>query len=209
MLKRLFGRNKKKSPAPPPLEPMAVLWNEPIVPYQNYFNLHIHGLSLDEAAAALDDKYMYAAQSGPAMVLARLGNWVNAYVSPQVATAVGFNKLSGEIAADHGCWLIGYRIYGETGMDVHYFHGAEHVSGLALGEDELEREPASPAIFAELADVSTVVPRPAIQHPLDFHFALLDALGMENTAFTWDAALAQYMSGGFDEARLLTAGSDA
>lgn len=207
MLNRLFGRNKKQAPTPPP-EPVAVAWDEPTVPYQTYFNLHIHGLSLDEVADVLEAKYMVAAQSGPAIVVARLGEWVNAYVVPEVATAVGFNKLSGEIAAEQDCWLIGYRIYADAGMDVHYFQGADHVAALAVGEGELEREPESPAIFAHLADVRSVVPRPPTQHPLDFHFALLASLGIQDAPLTWDAALAQYMSGGFDEARLLAAGSD-
>ena len=205
MLKRLFGQKK---PAPPPLPPTwaGPAWGAPQAHYQTYFNLHLYNLPLDVATTALTAKYLPAAPLDPAILVQPQGAWITAYFAPELVAKVGFNKLAAEIAREHNTWLIGYRIYAEQGMDVHYFDRTEHVAGLALGQDELEREPLAPEIFADLADVRHIVPRAATQHPLDFHFALLHALGIQAADLTWVEALRLYENGALDGAQLLPAG---
>jgi hypothetical protein len=204
MLKRLFGRNKPQSTQPTlPSTWKRVAWQSPQIPYLDYFNLHLHGLSLEETIRSLEAKYLNATVTAPAILVWQQGEWINAYFSRDLVAAVGFNKLSSEIAREHDIWLIGYRIYAEQGIDVHYFDGGDHVAGLAVGEDELEREPLAAETFAALADVSHLMPRPETLHPLDFHFGLLEAVGIRDAALTWDEALRRYEAGELAGARLL------
>lgn len=202
MFKRLFGR--KPPPAPPPRWDTPT-WGEPQVTFRNIFNLHLHTHDLDMALTALADRYLYAATNGPALLLQPAGDWITAYCAPDLVAKVGFNKLAYEIASSQAIWLIGYRIYAAQALDVHYFAAADHVAGLAFSQDELENEPLQAATFAPLADVQGIVPRPASQHPLDFHFALLTALGITAANLTWAEALQQYEVGAFPAARLLSA----
>ncbi|MFN3331574.1 MAG: hypothetical protein ACK47M_03540 [Caldilinea sp.] len=204
MLKRLFGRSKQSLPTPPSL-PVQPQWNEPHHRFQDYFNLHLHGLSMHRAIAELMEKYLSSPSSNPVMLASPQGEWITVYCAPAHVARFGFNKLAADIARQCNIWLIGYRIYQNEGIDVHYFHGAEHAAGLAMGQGELEREPVSPKIFASLTDVSGIVPRPESQHPLDFHFALLAALGITMADLTWHEALQKYETEELPGARLLPA----
>lgn len=206
MLKRLFGFGKKPTPPPPPTLPPSFLrptWGDPQSRYLDFFNLHLHQLSVDEAVAELTAKYLTPTPSTPVMLVYPHGEWVTVYCSPPFIATLGFNRLASDIARQREIWLIGYRVYANEGFDVHYFHRAEHVAGLAMGQGELEREPLSPEIFASLQDVSTLVPRPEALHPLDFHFALLEALGIHDAALTWEEALQKFEAGELPGAKLL------
>jgi hypothetical protein len=212
MLKRFFGRNKPQV-APPslPSQWTRPAWQNAQTPYLDYFNLHLHGLDLDTSMRALEAKYLTTIPTEPAIVVRQQGAWTTAYFSAKLVASVGFNKLAHEIAREHKIWLIGYRVYGvqegepesEQGIDVHYFHGDDHVDGLAVGQGELEREPLDAATFAPLADVSGLIPRPENLHPLDFHFGLLAALGIQEAALTFEVALRRYEMGELKGARLL------
>jgi hypothetical protein len=125
--------------------------------------------------------------SEAAMVVAS-GKWVTLYFPEAVVKGLGFNRIASQVAQALNTWVIGYRIFAWQGMDVHYFNDSTHVEQLAYTRNSIEFEPDSPALFAEVADVSAVVPRKPDQHPLDFHFALLAALGIENAACTWEQA---------------------
>ena len=204
MLKRLFGRNKPQSTQPSlPSTWKRVAWQNPRIPYLDYFNLHLHGLTFEKAIRSLEAKYLNATVMAPAILVWQQREWINAYFARDLVAAVGFNKLSNEIAREHEIWLIGYRIYAEQGIDVHYFHGNDHVAGLAVGEDELERESLAAEAFAPLADVSHLIPRPEPLHPLDFHFGLLESVGIQDAALTWDEVLRRYKAGELTGAKLL------
>lgn len=208
MLKRLFGRGKEK-PEPPqsPPAPRARLWGKPEHPYVDYFALHLHGSTLDEAEPLVRDHYLLHREAGSAgALLVQQGKWVTVYVPEETVRGVGFNRVASLIAREREAWVIGYRIFEWKGLDVHYFHGAEHVEQLAFAQNEIEFEPEAPAPFASLADVSAVVPRPATQHPLDFHFALLAALGIQEAALPWAEALARHERGEWEGSRLLMVG---
>lgn len=204
MLKRLFGRSKQPLPTPPPL-PVQPQWDEARHHFLDYFNLHLHGLSTNRAIAELTEKYLPSPPDHPVMLANPQGEWITVYCAPAYVARLGFNKLAADIARQCNIWLIGYRIYQNEGIDVHYFHGEEHVAGLTMGQGELEREPVSPELFASLKDVSGVVPRPESQHPLDFHFALLAALGVTMADLTWSRAVQKYEAGEWPDARLLPA----
>lgn len=211
MIKRLFSR-KKNTPSPtPPSPPIEAgpAWGAPQTPYLDYFNLHLHRLDLTHTVAAIRQKYLHAVPEEPVVVVEQQGEWCNAYFAPDLAMRPGFNKFSHEIAQTHDIWLIGYRIFAEQGVDVHYFAGDQHVAGLSLGDDELMREPSSPQIFAELDDntpskLTSVIPRPETQHPLDFHAALLQAIGIANPLLTWEEALTRHQGNGFANSELIS-----
>jgi hypothetical protein len=204
MFGRLFGRKKEQvSPPTPPPADLGPSWGASETAFENFFNLHFHGISLDETVRALEATYMPLAVDGPNIVVADQGEWTTAYFAPELMARVGFNKLAGQIADARDIWVIGYRVYAGVGMDVHYFRGEDHVAGLAMADDAMEVEPANPAIFAELADVSALLPRPEKQHPLDFHFGLLAALGIADAALTWPQAQARHANGTLGESRLL------
>ncbi len=205
-------RERISGPTQPPATPAAApapawrgpAWGAPEHSFRDIFNLHLHGTTLEQANQALAERYLYAGPSGPAILLRPSGAWITAYFAPALVAKVGFNKLASEIAREQGIWLIGYRIYAAQGLDVHYFHADEHVAGLAFSQDELEDEPQDAAIFATLGDVTSLVPRRAEQHPLDFHFALLAGLGIGDANLTWAEAVQQYERGVFQSAQLLT-----
>lgn len=205
MFKKLFGRDKAPTPAPAnPVHRADPAWGEPLTHYQNYFNLHLHGVDPERLAPILRRTYLVSAEKGrPSILLTSNGAWVTVYVEPELAKRVGFNRLASEVAHDIDDWVIGYRIYAGEGMDVHYFQGADHLDQLALSEDALAFEPATAGLFSALADVSAVIPRPDAQHPLDFHFALLSALGVELAALSWEDALARHQAGTLGDSLLL------
>lgn len=204
MFGKLFGRKKEQvSPPIPPPADSGPAWSPPEAAFDNFFNVHFRDIGLDETVRALETHYMPLAVDGPNIVAATQGDWTTAYFAPELMARVGFNKLAGQIAAAHDIWVIGYRVYAGVGMDVHYFRGEDHVAGLAMADDDLEVEPANPAIFAEMADVSKWVPRPEEQHPLDFHFGLLATLGIADAGRTWPEAQAQHAAGMLGESRLL------
>lgn len=202
MLNRLFGRRGKPAPPPPP-PPTGPAWGAPATPFLTYFNLHFHGLDLPAAANILRETHLPLAPSDPALLLVADGPWTTVMVAPDLAARIGYNRLTGQIAQEHDLWAMGYRVFAGHGADVHYFHGAEHVAGLAFAEDEIEVEPASPAVFASLAPVHHLLPRPDDQHPLDFHVALLNGLGIRHATFTWAEALAAQARGEFEQSILL------
>lgn len=204
MLKRLFQRKKARSPMEPVSPQEAIAWQPPRTPYASYFNVHFYRVAPDRLEPALRRTYLAgAAPAAPAAVMAPQGDWTSVYVEPDLAMSVGFNRLASDLARILDTWVVGYRIYAGEGMDVHYFRGNEHVAGLALAGETLVNEPTAADLFAALADARAVVPRPADQHPLDFHFALLAALGIREAALTWEEALARQRSGAWPEARLL------
>jgi hypothetical protein len=206
MLKKWFNRGKKETesqPAAPPPAPRAQ-WEPPTIPDASYYNLHLHNATLDEAEQAIRDHYLLHGESGtPGALLSRQGEWVTAYLPEAIVRGVGFNRLASQIARERGDWVIGYRVYAAEGLDVHYFLGSEHLDQLAFSRDGVEFEPERPALFADLADVSAIVPRRAAQHPLDFHFALLQALGIRDAALPWDEALAGHEAGTLGDSRLI------
>jgi hypothetical protein len=201
LFKRLFGGKPPPPPSPPP--PTQVKWSPPVMAYIDRFTLHFYKMPLVEVEAAVTAAYLPLALPGPAMVLAQQGAWATAYVAPTLAQRAGFNKQAGQIAAQQDTWVIGYRIYQETGLDAHFFEGETHVAGLALSEEVLEWEPEDPLLFAAVADVTAVTPRPLRQHPLDYHFALLACLGVQDAALTWDEALARHAAGTLGTTKLL------
>jgi hypothetical protein len=205
MLKRLFGLGKKEEKAVPAAPvPVVPSWGEPVLPFLDYYALHLHGLSLDEAEDAIRTHYLVQGASGTTgALLAQQGEWVTAYFPQQTVRGLGFNREANLLAREQGTWVIGYRIYQEEGLDVHYFHGTEHVEQLAFSQEGIEFEPTSPDLFAPLAEVSRVVPRVAGQHPLDYHFALLAALGIVDAALTWEEALARHDTASLGDSRLL------
>lgn len=205
MFKKLFGRDKTPSPAPAgPTHPRGPAWGQPQTPYQNYFNLHLHGIDAERLTPILRRTYLVSAEKGrPSILLAPARAWITVFVEPELAKRVGFNRLASEIAHEIDDWVIGYRIYAGEGMDVHYFHSANHLDQLALSEDLLAFEPSTAGLFSPLADVSAILPRPETQHPLDFHFAILAALGVGPAALPWDEALARHQAGSLGESLLL------
>lgn len=204
MLRRFFQRPKPPSAEEPTPPRRAVGWQPLQTPYLNYFNVHFYRVTPEQLEPALRRTYLAgAAPRAPAALMVAQGAWTSVYVEPGLALSVGFNRLASELARELDTWAIGYRIYAGEGMDVHYFRGDAHLDGLALSGETLVNEPTSAELFAALADVSGVVPRPAEQHPLDFHFALLGALGVREAALTWEAALEQHRSGAWAQSRLL------
>jgi hypothetical protein len=207
MLKRLFGLGKKEDKSRPPVTPpppAAPTFGEPTTPFLDYFALHLHDMTLEEAEAAIREHYLLQGASGtPGALLARQGAWVTAYFPETTVRGLGFNRQASIVARVHGDWVIGYRVYEEEGIDTHYFHGTEHVDQLAFSQEGIEFEPETPTPFAAFGDVSHALPRPATQHPLDFHFALLAALGIADAALTWEAALARHEAETLGESRLL------
>lgn len=204
MFKRLFGG---KAPAPSasnsstgstPATAPGPAWSAPQTPYRSYYNVHIYDVPHERVVARLQATYLRSAQSGAAaVVLAEENRWCTAYVEPVLARRVGFNKLASEIAHDLDTWVIGYRIDAGEGMDVHYFQASAHLDQLALSEDDLAFEPMTASLFSSLTDASHLIPRRPDQHPLDFHFALLETLGIRNAALTWEDALTQHQAGAF------------
>jgi len=219
MLKRLFGRDKKSTPAaqmpiPPSNEQLNLpQWNPPAHPWRTCFNLHLHGLAFEDALHTIADKYLPPKAVGlslpPSIVVLQDGAWVTASFAPEFVARIGFNKAASEIAAARSIWLIGYRTYVEEGIDVHYFHKRDHVAGLAYGDGTLEREPTDPSVFAALGDLSAIIPRPDSLHPLDYHYAILQSLGIRTGALTWADAVQGLASGAFAQARLLPTTMDA
>jgi hypothetical protein len=194
VFKRLFGRDK--TPPASPAHPRGPAWGQAQTPYQDYFNLHLHGIDAERLTPILRRTYLVSAQKGrPSILLAPAGAWITAFVEPELARRVGFNRLASETAHEIDDWVIAYRIYANEGMDVHYFHSANHLDQLALSEDMLAFEPSTAGLFGSLADVSALIPRSPEQHPLDFHFSLLAALGIGAAALTWDEALARHRAG--------------
>ena len=222
MFKRLLGG---KTPGKPPSsDPSAITaeaassraaesvrshargpaWDAPQTPYLSYFNVHIKGAPQERVVERLKATYLATTQTGAAkVILAEDNGWATAHVEPGLVRSVGFNKLASEVARDLDAWVIAYRIYAGEGMDVHYFRGATHLDQLALSEDELAFEPTSAEPFASLADMADLMPRRAGQHPLDFHFIVLSALGIRDAALTWEHALGRQQSGGFAASCLL------
>lgn len=206
MLKRLFGRGKaeEKQPVAPAAPARARLWDAPLTPYCNYFALHLHGMTLDEAEQTVREQYLLHVEPGTVgALLAHQGAWVTAHMPESTVRGLGFNRLASFIARERETWVIGYRIFEWQGIDAHIFHGAEHVEQLAFAQNEIEFEPEAPALFADIADVSALMPRPATQHPLDFHFALLAALGIADAALTWEEAMARHAAGTLGASRLV------
>lgn len=205
MFKKLFIRDKTPAPAPTgSIRPGGPAWSQPLTPYQDYFNLHLRGVDNERLEPLLRRTYLVSAERGrPSILLAGGETWLTAFVEPELAKRVGFNRLAADIAHEIDDWVIAYRIYAGEGMDVHYFHSANHLDQLALSEEMLAFEPTTAGLFAALADVSAVVPRSEEQHPLDFHFALLEALGIDLTALTWDEALARHLAGTLGDSHLL------
>lgn len=210
MFKRLLGG---KAPAPPastsskgsvPASTRGPEWGAPQTPYQDYFGVHIYDVPHVQVVSRLQATYLISAQPGTAaIVLVEENRWCSAHVEPLLARRVGFNKLASEIAHDLDTWVIGYRIYAGEGMDVHYFQGSSHLDQLALSEHDLAFEPMTAGLFSSLADASQVIPRRPDQHPLDFHFVLLETLGVRNAALTWEDALDRRRAGGFAASWLL------
>jgi len=193
MLKRLFGIGKKQEPPLPPAPPTArrvsQLYDKPNTSYENYFNVHLYRTSQEDMMAQVRDHYLHHVPAGTeAAIIVQDGEWTTLYFPDVVVKGLGFNRISSQIAQVLGTWVIGYRIFAWQGMDVHYFNDATHVDQLAYARNDIEFEPENATLFADIADVSTIVPRRADQHPLDFHFALLEALGVRNAAVTWDKA---------------------
>lgn len=206
MLKRIFGLGKKAEPTPPPApRKVAQLYDKPTIPYENYFNVHFYGVSLDQAKAILEEHYLHHVAEGTTAALAvAQGKWVTVYFPREVVQGLGFNRIASQVAQQLDTWVIGYRIFAWQGMDVHYFKGMQHLDQLAYSRNEIEFEPENPAIFAALANVSAIVPRNPAQHPLDFHFTLLAALGIHDAARTWDHALQKQNDGAFPSATIVT-----
>lgn len=193
MLKRLFGIGKKPDPPPPPSPPpaqrVAQLYDKPNTPYENYFNVHLHEVTMDEVVAQLREHYLHHVAVGTeAAMVVQDGAWVTVYFPEVVVKGLGFNRIASQVARTLETWVIGYRIFAWQGMDVHYFNGSTHMEQLAYAKNEIEFEPEDATLFADIADVSAVVPRKPDQHPLDFHFALLESVGVQNAAMTWDQA---------------------
>ncbi|MCB0076650.1 MAG: hypothetical protein KDD73_04435 [Anaerolineales bacterium] len=188
MLKRLF--NRRERPAPSVAPPAPLRWDAAQHSVRQSFALHLRGLALDDAAQQLRDGYGYAIDASPAIVLLADGDWLTANFSRTLVSRIGFNRVASQIARDADIWLIGYRLFGDEGMDVHYFRGGDHLGALAVSGEEIEIEPETAALFAPLADVTRIVPRRATQHPLDFHIALLNGLGIDHAALGWEEALA-------------------
>ena len=208
MRKWLNQLRNRLSGSPPPAEVPVIeygpTWSAPENHFRDIFNLHLHGVTLEQASKAVAERYLYAAPNGPAILLRPTGAWITAHFAPSLVAKVGFNKLASEIAREQGIWLIGYRVYAAQGLDVHYFSAEEHVAGLAFGQDELDDEPQDAASFAALGDVTALVPRRAEQHPLDFHFALLAELGIGDATLTWAEAFQQYQQGILTDVQLIT-----
>jgi hypothetical protein len=197
MLKRLFGIGKKAEPTPSPTPSAArrvsQLYDKPTIPYENYFNVHFYRTSQADVMAQVRDHYLHHVPAGTeAAIMVQDGDWTTLYFPEVVVKGLGFNRISGQIAQALDTWVIGYRIFAWQGMDVHYFNGATHVEQLAYARNDIEFEPENATLFADIADVSDILPRKADQHPLDFHFALLEALGVQNAAVPWDQAKALY-----------------
>ena len=207
MFKKLLGRDK--TPAPPitpQVSRSGPAWGQPLTAYLNYFNLHLHEVDNDRVEPIMRRTYLVSADKGrPSILLSNKSPWLTVYVEPELAKRVGFNRLASEIAHEIDDWVIGYRIYAGEGMDVHFFHSANHLDQLALAEDALAYEPLTVGLFSPLADVSAIVPRPDAQHPLDFHFALLHALGIGNASLVWEEALDRHQTGTLEDSRLLAA----
>lgn len=203
MLKKWFNRGKQEAtPTPAPKPP--VQWSLPIVPDASYYNLHLHNATLDEAEQTIRENYLLHGESGtPGAILSHQGDWVTVYIPEAIMRGVGFNRLASQIARERDEWVIGYRVYAAEGLDVHYFRGAEHVDQLTFSRDGIEFEPDSPTPFADLVDLRTLVPRPAIQHPLDFHFALLEAFGIQDAALPWTEALERHQAATLGDSRLV------
>jgi hypothetical protein len=193
MLKRLFGIGKKQEPVtlstPPAARRVAQLYDKPTTPYENYFSIHLYQVSVEAVTAQIREHYLHhvAAGTGAAVIL-RAGEWVTVSFPEEVVKGLGFNRIASQVAHQLDTWVIGYRIFAWQGMDVHYFKGATHIEQWAYTRNEIEFEPDDPAVFAGIADVSSVVPRRPDQHPLDFHVALLEALGIHHAAVTWEQA---------------------
>lgn len=213
MLKRLFGLDKKqpaasKTPTPPSDAALNLpQWNPPMQRWRTCFNLHLLGLEFEDAVHTIANKYLPPKAVGlslpPSIVVLQDGAWTTAVFAPEFVARIGFNKAAAEIAATRGIWIIGYRTYVEEGMDVHYFRKREHVAGLAYGEGMLESEPEDAALFAELGNLAGIMPRPATQHPLDYHLAILHGVGIRSGELTWGEAVQGLAGGVFDQARLL------
>lgn len=213
MLKRLFGFDNKqpapsKLPAPPSDAALHLpLWSPPTQRWRTCFTLHLRGLGFEDAVQTIAAKYLPPKAVGlslpPSIVVLQDGVWTTAIFAPEFVARIGFNKAAAEIAAARSIWLIGYRTYVEEGMDVHYFHKREHLAGLAYGEGALESEPEDPALFAELGDLANIMPRPASQHPLDYHTAILQGVGIRSGDLTWADAVQGLAAGVFAQARLL------
>ncbi len=205
MLKRWFGREKRPAAAVMPTTSASGAWGPPRTPYRDYFHFHLYAVTAGDLEPALRRTYLAGAiPATPALVLVSRDAWTSGYVEPGLARRVGFNRLAAELAHALDTWVIAYRIYAEEGMDVHYFQGAAHLNRLALSGDTLLDEPLTPERFAPLADVTACLPRPEEQHPLDFHFRLLAALGIPDTALTWEEALARHQAGAWADSRLLS-----
>lgn len=195
MLKRLFGIGKKAESSPPPAPSSTRrtphLYDKPTTPYENYFNVHFYQVAVEDVIAQVREHYLHHLPAGSeAAVLVQGGAWVTLYFPEAVVKGLGFNRIASQVAQALGTWVIGYRIFAWQGMDVHYFKGATHVEQLAYARNEIEFEPEQAAPFAEIADVHAIIPRRADQHPLDFHFALLEALGIQNAPLSWAQAKA-------------------
>lgn len=193
MLKRLFGIGKKQETTPPPsvlpARQVAQLYDKPTTPYENYFNLHLYQVSEEAVTAQLHEHYLHHVATGiAAAVIVQEGEWVTVSFPEHVVKGLGFNRIASQVARTLDTWIIGYRIFAWQGMDVHYFKGEAHIEQLAYSRNEIEFEPDNPAAFADMADVASVVPRRPDQHPLDFHVALLKALGIRHASVTWEQA---------------------
>lgn len=207
MLKRLFGLGKKETPPASPAPARRPSLAAPTSPFEDYFALHVRDLPLDQVAEAVQEHYLLHVEADTVgALLSEQGGWVTAYFPRQTVQGLGFNRQASFLARARGAWVIGYRIFAGEGMDVHYFHGDEHVAQLAFAQGEIEFEPEEPAPFAPLADLSGIVPRPPTQHPLDFHLALLAALGICDAGLGWEAALARHVAGTLGHSKVLTGG---
>ncbi|MBA3534296.1 MAG: hypothetical protein H0T73_20440 [Ardenticatenales bacterium] len=205
MLKKLFSFGKKEAKAAPvPPTPSVPKWSEPTIPFLDYYALHFHEMELDAAERAVREHYLVQGEAGtPGALLAKQGAWVTAYFPEKTVRGLGFNRQASFIAREQGTWVIGYRIYQGEGLDVHYFRSNEHVEQLAFSTEGIEFEPTDPELFAALGDGSLVLPRSATQHPLDFHFALLAAIGIADAALSWEEALARHEAAALGDSRLL------
>src|SRR5688500_13739551 len=118
MLKRLFGIGKKQAPSTPDAPSAALarraapLYDNPVAPYENYFNVHFYGASLDRVVALVREYYLQHVVRGTVgAVVVQSGGWVTAYFPEAVVKGLGFNRLASQMAETLDTWVIAYRVF--------------------------------------------------------------------------------------------------